>query len=399
MRPGRSVPPAATPIFAKDLYRGITGLIQGGHSEKLEGEIREFFGCRHVFPVSSGKAALALILEGFSSLRNRKKVIIPGYICYSVPSAVRKSGLEIIPCDLRPDTLDFDYSRLEKLVDDETLCILSAHLFGIPGDMDRIRRIAGERNIFLVEDAAQAMGVVYGGRKLGSIGDVGFFSLGRGKQITCGSGGIIITCSEEIAAAISSPFDRLDRGSLQESAGTLLELFMMKVFMNSYLYWLPDGLPFLKIGETRFFENFPVSKMNDAKSGALYYWKEKLECMNNIRRKVSDEYKDRLGIKRDIGIYSFDIPYLRFPVYMKDEEHKRRLCDEYRHYGVSPMYPCSVDSIAEIKESVAGYAAPLSARIAKTMVTLPTHNLVDETSRDRICDAVIAAMRPDFRNV
>jgi dTDP-4-amino-4,6-dideoxygalactose transaminase len=315
-----------------------------------------------------------------------------------VPSAVRKSGLEIIPCDLRPDTLDFNYSRLENLVDDETLCILSAHLFGIPADMDRIRRIARERNIFLVEDAAQAMGVVYRGRKLGSIGDVGFFSLGRGKHITCGSGGIIITSSEEIAAAITDPFDRLERESLQESAETLLKLFMMKIFMNSYLYWFPDGLPFLKIGETRFYEDFPVKKMNHAKSGAMHYWKEKLECMNNIRKKVSDEYKNRLGIKRDIGIYSFDIPYLRFPVYMRDEEHKIRLCREYKHYGVSPMYPGSVDSIAEIKESVAGYAAPLSARIAKTMVTLPTHNLVDETSRDRICDAIIGAMRPDFRN-
>ena len=73
------------------------------------------------------------------------------------------------------------------------------HLFGIPSDVDRTRRICEEKGIFLVEDAAQAMGVEHGGRKLGTLGDVGFFSLGRGKNISCGSGGIILTSSADIA--------------------------------------------------------------------------------------------------------------------------------------------------------------------------------------------------------
>ena len=76
---------------------------------------------------------------------------------------------------------------------DETLCVLAIHLFGIPANLDRIKKLCRKKDIFIVEDAAQAMGGEYKGGMLGTIGDVGFYSLGRGKNITCGSGGIIVT--------------------------------------------------------------------------------------------------------------------------------------------------------------------------------------------------------------
>ena len=98
---------------------------------KRESEIREYFGSESVFLVSSGKAALVLILHALSSLRSRRKVLIPAYTCYSVPSAIVRSGLEIVLCDVNPDTLDFNYDRLEFLADEETLCVIPTHLFGI----------------------------------------------------------------------------------------------------------------------------------------------------------------------------------------------------------------------------------------------------------------------------
>jgi perosamine synthetase len=385
-------------VSARDLIRGITGIFSVVDPGKLESTIREYFGSEFVFPVSSGKAALVLILEGLSSLRPRRKVLIPAYTCYSVPSAIVKSGLEITLCDVDPDTLDFDYLQLERLADDKTLCIVSTHLFGIPSDVDRTRRICEEKGIFLVEDAAQAMGVENAGRKLGTIGDVGFFSLGRGKNITCGSGGIIITRSEEIAGALREPYNRLKVESLQNSAKTLLEFSLMEVFMNPNLYWLPNGLPFLKIGETHFDTNFPMSRLNRVKFGLLDNWKQKLHSLNNIRIGASEEYKNALNLNRGIGIYSRKIPYLRFPVYLKNEEVKREICNEYRHMGISPMYPGSINTINEIKEVVSSFFCPSSAMIASKLVTLPTHGFIDGNLGKKICSAVGDSLDDKYRN-
>jgi len=366
--------------------------------EKLENTIREFFGSEFVFFVSSGKAALVLILEGLSSLRARRKVVIPAYTCYSVPSAIVKSGLEITLCDVDPDTLDFDYLQLARLADDKTLCIVSTHLFGIPSDIDRTRRICAEKGIFLVEDAAQAMGGMHAGRKLGTLGDVGFFSLGRGKNITCGSGGIILTGSEAIAGAFREPYNQLETESLQVSAKTLLELSLMEVFMNPYLYWLPDGLPWLKIGETHFDSNFPMSRMSPAKFGLLDNWEQKLESFNEKRVDASEEYKDTLNLNRKIGIYSQKIPYLRFPVYLKNEEMKHSICSRYKHIGISPMYPGSLHTINELSGIAGNIFCPASAMIARKLVTLPTHGFVDRNLGKEICSVVSDSLDDTYRN-
>jgi len=394
----RTIPPTAAPVSARDLVRGITGIFSDVDPGKLGNTIRGYFGSEFVFLVSSGKAALVLILEGLSSLRPRRKVLIPAYTCYSVPSAIVKSGLEIALCDVDPDTLDFDYPQLQRLADDKTLCIVSTHLFGIPSDVDRTRRICEEKGIFLVEDAAQAMGVMHAGRKLGTIGDVGFFSLGRGKNITCGSGGIIVTRSEEIAGELQGPYNQLKIESLQESVKTLLALSLMEVFMNPYLYWLPDGLPFLKIGETFFDSNFPMSRMNRVKYKLLHDWKQKLDRYNDIKLNVSEEYKNTLNINRGIKIYSNKKPYLRFPVYLKNEEVKKRICNEYRHIGISSMYPGSINSINEISGTVRNYHCPASAMIAKKLVTLPTHGFVDGNLGKKICSVISDALDDNYRN-
>ena len=87
-------------------------------ARKLENEIREYYGAKYVFTVSSGKAALFLILTGLKTVSKRRKVIIPAYTCYSVPSAIVKAGLDAIPCDMRPETLDYDFEKLQIAADD-----------------------------------------------------------------------------------------------------------------------------------------------------------------------------------------------------------------------------------------------------------------------------------------
>jgi hypothetical protein len=210
MKIGRTMPPAAAPLGWLDLWHGIAGVFRPERLLRaLEDGLREEFGVRHVFLVSSGKAALMVTLKALRSLSPRREVVTPAYTCFSVPAAIVHAGLRPAPCDIDPSTFDFDHALLERTLTDDTLCVIAHHLFGVPSAIDRIRALCEAQHIFVVEDAAQAMGTESGGRKLGTLGDVGIFSLGRGKNITCGSGGIIVTNSDRIADAIALEYRQL----------------------------------------------------------------------------------------------------------------------------------------------------------------------------------------------
>jgi dTDP-4-amino-4,6-dideoxygalactose transaminase len=251
MRIKRTVPPAAATIHARDLWFGLLGIFSGTrYLKELEAELADYFNVKHVFLLSSGKAALTLILKALKSLSPRREVVIPAYTCFSVPSAVVKAGLKVRLCDIDPLTFDFNLTRLEQSLNENTLCVIPHHLFGIPSDVHRIAGMCKERGIFVVEDAAQAMGGTLGGRKLGTLVDVGFFSLGRGKNITCGSGGVVVTNRGDVADAIGRHSAALEKPTLLEVVKEFAQSVVMSIFIHPSLFWFPDGLPFLQLGKT-----------------------------------------------------------------------------------------------------------------------------------------------------
>jgi dTDP-4-amino-4,6-dideoxygalactose transaminase len=381
----KTTPPAAAPLTFRDLLSGLRGCVDKGIPEYLENEIREYFHADHVYFLSSGKAAFFLILCALKELANRKKVIIPAYTCYSVPSAIRKADLEIVPCDIKAETLDFDFEHLESLCDDKTLCVVPTHLFGIPSDVPRVREIAESKGIFIVEDAAQALGVSRGKEILGTLGDVAFFSFGRGKNITCGSGGLIITSSGNIAARIRSLYEKLPPEPFKDSLRTFLEVCFMKIFLTPYLYWFPYGLQSLKLGETKFYHNFPVYRLSGVKAGLLRHWGETLESYNDCRSTIGKYYLKELNLEGTLPIYSYSFPYLRFPVYMNGNCLKNKTYEDWKIFGMTRMYPDSVNNIDEIRVNFLGIECKNAESIAKDLLTLPTHALLRNRDMVNIC--------------
>ena len=211
----RTLPPAATPIGVRDILNGLRGLISGKDEiERFRSELKNYFGVKHCFLVSSGKAALTLILEALHQLYpDRTSVIIPAFTCYSVPSAVKRAGLEIKLCDIDPETLDFDYGQLESMLSDpqasRILAVIPRHIFGLIANMDQLRRITDGFGVSIVEDAAQTMGGDLNGIKLGTLGDVGLISLGRGKAYSTVEGGIILTGRDDLADRINKLVENL----------------------------------------------------------------------------------------------------------------------------------------------------------------------------------------------
>ena len=385
MRIRKTISPAAAPLTYRDLLSGIRGCVDKGIPERLEDEIRQYFHVDHVFFLSSGKAAFFLILCALKELANRKKVIIPAYTCYSVPSAIRKAGLEIVPCDIRADTLDFDFEQLERLCDEKTLCVVPTHLFGIPSDVSRVREIAERKGIYIVEDAAQALGVSRGKELLGTVGDVAFYSFGRGKNITCGSGGLIITSSGEIAGNIRSLYELLPPEPFRDALRTFLEVCLMKIFLSPYLYWFPSGLPFLKLGETKFYRNFPVYRLSGVKAGLLRHWRETVDVYNDCRSEIGKYYLKELNLAGSMPIYSSSLPYLRFPVYVNEKCFKSKTYEDCKIFGMTRMYPDSVNHIDEIRGEFSGIECKNAESIAKDLLTLPTHALLRDRDMVKIC--------------
>jgi perosamine synthetase len=396
-RIGRTVPPAAAPLSWKDLWHGIAGAFSPGPSVRaLEQGIREHFGVRHVFLVSSGTAALTLTLKALKSLCRRPEVVIPAYTCFSVPAAVVRAGLRPVLCDIDPATFDFDHTLLEEKVNADTLCVIAHHLFGIPSDIERTRALCAPRGVFVVEDAAQAMGAQDKGRALGTLGDVGIFSLGRGKNVTCGSGGIVVTSSDEIALAMSRECRRLEAPRLAELLKDLVQLVLMAVFIRPRLYWIPAAVPFLRLGQTIYPRRIRLGRLSGMKAGLLRDWRSHLVRSNRIRSETATYFSQRLPLQVARGTAH---PYLRLPVLATSVTERDRIhaLSQKRGLGISVAYPTAIDGIPEIGAAVNGERFPFAQTVAERLLTIPTHHWLSEKDKRAIAECVgtaINASRP-----
>jgi dTDP-4-amino-4,6-dideoxygalactose transaminase len=354
------------------------------------------------FALSSGKAALTLTLLALEKLTKRKKVIIPAYTCYSVPSSIVKAGLEVVPCDLAVGSFDYDYGRLGHLLGSDVLSVLSVHLFGVPSDTHRLKQLCRGTGVFVLEDAAQAFGCSAQGQPIGTIGDVGIFSLGRGKNITCGSGGVIVTNSVEIATSLTEIGRSIPTTTPAQDAAAGAMLLLLSLFIRPHLYWLPDGLPFLRLGETIFHESFPVRWLSDFQGRLLDAWQDRLAVLEAARRDHSRFYFSHLDAMKDCSSdvpqparASTDTPFLRFPVILRTPTDKHHLLFELggRALGMSGMYPATVAAIPQLGGLISEKNFPRAEAVAARLVTLPTHPLVSRGDRVRICALVNECVR------
>ena len=393
MKMQRHLPPTAAQLALLDLVKGVLGLVRSGSFRRvLESEIKTFFDVKHVYLLTSGKAALTTILRGLKADSSRCQVIIPAYTCFSVPSAVLKAGLDVVLCDVDPHTLDLNLQRLRETVGPKTLAIVAPHLMGQPADIAAMRAIAESVGAFIVEDAAQAMGCKHEGRWLGTQGDVGFFSLGRGKNLSAGSGGVIVTNSDRLAEAVTREYARVASEPIMAAVNNFVKVVAATFLIHPKLYWMPAGIPFLGLGETKFFSDFPIRRMDGMRAGLLSSWRGRLDESNRCRVRKKRSFLDRLpqGAQQFLIHQSEAAPYLRFPVLMPTARHKEALCATARQkgLGISSLYPAPISEISDIASKFRSRRYPGAEALSARLVTLPLHQFVTETDVDRICSIV-----------
>lgn len=169
----------------------------GAYIERFEREFAAFCRTRYAIASNNGTTALhlALLAHGVSP---GDEVIIPTFTFVATANAVTYCGAKPVFADSEPDTWNIDPSRIEALITPRTKGIITVHIYGHPADMDPILRIASKHGLFVIEDAAEALGGEYKGRRTGSIGHSAIFSLFGNKIITTGEGGMITTNDPEV---------------------------------------------------------------------------------------------------------------------------------------------------------------------------------------------------------
>lgn len=385
MRIGRTLPPAAAALDWIDVWRGIAAWRDRDAVRSLERDLARAFDVSDVFMLSSGTAALAVTFAALKSLSPRREVVMPAFTCFSVAAAVVSAGLRPVLCDIDPVTFDFDHERLMETVNERTLCVVTQHLFGMPAAVERIGHVCRRHGAFLVEDAAQAMGVAAGGRPLGTFGDAGILSFGRGKNVTCGSGGVVLTNVPAVAAAIASLSATLPSPSVCDQLRELVSVVLMLIFIRPSLYWIPASLPFLKLGETTYPTRIVVKRLSRFHAGLLRRWRHRLAASNRARAAAVNYFRRQLSLGEN---ETETRPFVRLPFVVRDARARRRIYQRSRErgLGLAASYPTPISAIPEIAGAFEGQQFPAAQALSERLVTLPTHHWLSEHDKRAIAD-------------
>ena len=204
--PVRTKPFTRWPVFDEREERALLEVLRSGHwgritgkkNEEFEEKFSKFVGVNYGVTCVNGTAALEIALRAMN-IGKGDEVIVPAYTFIATASACILVGADPVFVDIDPNTYNIDPKQIEQAITTKTKAIIAVHIGGCPANMDEIMRIARKYNLLVIEDAAQAHGAEWRGKKVGSIGDMASFSFQASKNINAGEGGIVTTNNKKFA--------------------------------------------------------------------------------------------------------------------------------------------------------------------------------------------------------
>jgi dTDP-4-amino-4,6-dideoxygalactose transaminase len=201
--------PLSAPDIGEAEIAAVTAVLRtprlslGQQLEKFESELAGYLGSAHCVAVSSGTAALhlALLVAGIGA---GDEVLVPSFAFIALANAVRYVGALPVFVDIDERTLNIAPAAVEAAITPRTRAIIVVHTFGVPAAMHELLGVGRRHNLRIIEDACEALGSEYDGRKLGSFGDAGVFGFYPNKQMTTGEGGALVTNDAAMAARARS---------------------------------------------------------------------------------------------------------------------------------------------------------------------------------------------------
>lgn len=338
----------------------------------------------HPHYYASGTAALAAAISAAIKSRelDQPEVILPAYGCPDLVSAAVFAGARPVLVDMEPDRPWMDLEQLSAKMSPRTVAIVAANLFGISEQMGKLRPIAERTGAVLIEDSAQA----FPAGKETSIweGDLVVLSFGRGKPVSLLGGGAVLFRESTWEGLLPECPVRPDNGKGQRIS-FWLKTALYNRMISPWLYWLPQGLPFLHLGETRYHTLSAIDGMDPFRLDVL---------PANIAAYRSDEMDAQRALVDMLGELDLaargiiDLPrvckapesrrLLRYPL-LTGAVDRDPLYQQLKRNGLGPsgMYPVALPGISGLERLLVGQGPfPAAEAFAARILTLPTHNRV-----------------------
>lgn len=198
-------------VYAKTFTNDISYFGRSGSILRLENEFSKFVGVDYALSVASGTVAVYLACLSLE-LSCDDEILIPVATYPTVAAAVLSASVKVRLCDIDPITGNISLESLREHITPNVKAVIVTHLWGLPVDMESVRRICEKSNIVLIEDCSHAYGATIGNRKVGSFGDIACFSLQANKAVYAGEGGMLLTSTREYyerVVTLSSSVDRI----------------------------------------------------------------------------------------------------------------------------------------------------------------------------------------------
>lgn len=382
------IAPAGTPLSPASV---LAGLLKGWASPSAERSLgsglASVAGHERCWLMNTGRAGMTVALSAMrrsSSDPERCEVIVPAYTCYSVPAAVFKAGLKVRLCDVNPETLSLDLRCLQAIDTSRSLAIISANLYGLPNQLHEIEQFARQRGLFFLDDAAQALGASVSGRPAGGFGDMGLFSLDKGKNITSLEGGAILASRHDLARAMDDQFAALDPVRATHTATTAIKLLVYSLMLRPAAYGLVNSLPGMGLGRTPYDESYSLGHYSRTLAGVAEALLRQLSRLTLIRRQNAGTIMMALEGSRAVLlprlIESAQPAFARLPVFARDPEKRAGIIEALVKNGIGATrsYPSALNKVPEVASRLQAcdLQQPGAERVAATVITLPTHPYV-----------------------
>jgi dTDP-4-amino-4,6-dideoxygalactose transaminase len=337
---------------------------------------------------NSGTASLAAAIG--AAIRNksaeRPEVIVPAYGCPDIVSAAVFAGARPVLVDLEDDRPWMNLGQLSASINGNTVAVVAVDLLGIPERIAAIRSIVGQAAVVLIEDSAQAFPTQGDQRFWG--GDLVVLSFGRGKPVTLLGGGAVLVRDPALRKL-------LPEGATRQGSGRLFRLMALlyNLMSSPYLYWIPQGLPFLRLGDTRYHPLAAIETMDPERLRLLgrNIWKYRHD-KNTLRAALADIVTGACSS----GKVFIDLPalcrvepgqrLLRYPLLIR-AGWRERVFHRLRNAGLGPslLYPASLPRIPGLEGLLRGQGDfPAAESFAGRILTLPTHEGVRNTDLSKI---------------
>jgi dTDP-4-amino-4,6-dideoxygalactose transaminase len=355
--------------------QALAGQVSGNgpFCQRVERRLEELLPGTSVLLTTSCTHALELALLALG-IGPGAEVICPSFTFVSTANAILRVGARPVFADIEPETLGLDPGDVARRLGPRSAAMIPVHYAGVSADMDGLLRLARERNLRVVEDAAHGLDARYRGAPLGTLGDAGCFSFHETKNITCGEGGALAVRDPEVAR----------RAEVIREKGTNRASFM-RGEAQKYT-WMAEGSSYV---------------LSDLLAAVLDAQLDKLPRLQQRRREVATRYRE--GLAHWAARNGARLPVVPpdregnehiFYVLLPDEDARSRCLDRLRADGIMAAF-----HYLPLHRSPFGgqlgqgdLELPVTERVAATLLRLPLHANLTDGDVDRVIDGVQRAL-------